>query len=236
MKKVFAIVLCAAALLLGTRANAQLSLGAGWINSTERSYIGNNTPDKYNYNGFYAGAQFNILIAGDLGLAPGLYVSMLFGKANGSVSEAGVTFSADAKYKELALNIPVNITYAFEVGDFEMFAYAGPVFQYGLTSKDTGSCSLANLNPGFGGSATTGDITYNEYTGVILDKDGNKIDDMSTDPVRSPFNIYIGGGIGINIGSFQVVFGYDHSILNASRIRGEKLSRSQVKIGVGYAF
>ena len=236
MKKLFAIVLSAAALLMGTHANAQLSFGAGWLNSTERSYTGNNTPDKYNYNGFYAGGQFNILIADDLGIAPGLYASMLFGKADGSASEAGVTFSADAKYKELALNIPVNITYAFEVGDFEMFAYAGPIFQYGLMSKDTGSYSLSNLNPGFGGSVTTGDITYNEYTGVTLDKDGNKVDALSTDPIRSPFNIYIGGGLGIQAGNFQVILGYAHSILNVSRVRGEKLSRSEVKLGVGYAF
>ena len=49
-------------------------------------------------------------------------------------------------------------------------------------------------------------------------------------------NIYLGGGIGFQAGDFQVIVGYDHSLLNVSRIDGERTGRSQFKIGVNFVF
>ena len=83
MKKIFAIVLSAAALLMGAQAYAQLSVGAGWLNSTETTTVkaGNTSSSAAsNLNGFYAGAQYNINIVSRLGVAPGVYFSGLFGK------------------------------------------------------------------------------------------------------------------------------------------------------------
>ena len=67
MKKIVAIVFSAAALLLGTAvAHAQLSFGAGWLNSTEITKYTNGDPDdKTNLNGLYLGGQYNLnLVAG----------------------------------------------------------------------------------------------------------------------------------------------------------------------------
>ena len=220
MKKIFAVLAGAALMLTATDAFAQISVGAGWINSTERATYKDNTPEKANLNGFYAGGQYNIPIVGGLSVAPGLYASMLFGKETAS----GLV-STETKYSELAINVPVNVAYTFTVGDFKVFGYAGPIFQYGLMSKSVGKLSVPGLS--------TGDITTDLYTGKISDKDGNSV---NGDPSRAPFNVYIGGGAGIQAGNFQVILGYDHSLTNITKVADTKLSRSEIKIGVGYAF
>jgi len=213
MKKIFAIVLGAALMLSGTNAFAQFSVGAGWINTTERSSYNGGDPDKAQLNGFYAGGQYKLPIVGGLSVAPGLYASMLF--ASGSGSAVYGLVSGTAKYTELAINVPVNFAYTIEIGDFEVFAYLGPNFQYAVMGKlDT----TGDVGGGLISTANTQDL----YSG------DNKI--------RNPFNIYLGGGAGFQAGNIQVILGYDHSLTNMSSQDKTKLSRSQIKIGVGYAF
>lgn len=212
MKKLFAVVL-GVALLASTNAFAQFSVGAGWINTTERSSYNGGDPDKAQLNGFYAGGQYKLPIVGGLSVAPGLYASMLF--ASGSGSAVWGLVSGTAKYTELAINVPVNFAYTIEIGDFEVFAYLGPIFQYAVMGKlDT----TGDLGGGLISTANTKDL----YSG------DNKI--------RNPFNIYLGGGAGFQAGNIQVILGYDHSLTNMSSQDKTQLSRSQIKIGVGYAF
>lgn len=213
MKKIFAIVLGAALMLSATNAFAQFSVGAGWINTTERSSYNGGDPDKANLNGFYAGGQYKLPIVGGLSVAPGLYASMLF--ASGSGSAVYGLVSGTAKYTELAINVPVNFAYTIEIGDFEVFAYLGPNFQYAVMGKlDT----TGDVGGGLISTANTKDL----YSG------DNKI--------RNPFNIYLGGGAGFQAGNIQVILGYDHSLTNMSSQDKTQVSRSQIKIGVGYAF
>lgn len=230
MKKIFAVVLSAALMLAGTNAFAQLSAGAGWLNSTEKSVFDNNEPNSRNLNGFYAGAQYNIPIVAGLSVAPGVYASMLFGKETGNLSAYGINLaSGESNYSELALNVPVNFAYTFVFGDFKVFAYLGPNFQLGLMSNE-------KFNGDILGGLVNAEGTINNYTGVATDKDGKKIDLLSGDPSRASFNVYLGGGAGIQAGNFQVILGYDHSLTNISKVDNQKLSRSQIKIGVGFAF
>ena len=208
MKKIFAIVLSAAALLMGTQAYAQLSVGAGWLNSTEKTTVtsgSSSSTNSANLNGFYAGAQYNIPIVGGLGVAPGLYFSGLFGKRT---DDLWLT-TGESKFTELSLNIPVNVNYTIGIGsDFNVILYAGPIFQYGVSCK--GEYTI--------GSTTS---TTNYYEG---------------DNHRNPFNIYVGGGAGIQAGAFQVLIGYDHSLTNMITQNNTTVGRSQIKLGVGYAF
>lgn len=209
MKKIFALCFAAAMLLAAPHANAQLSAGAGYLNSQEKANIKN--AQRTDLNGFYAGAQYNVPLVAGLGVAPGLYVDMLFGK-----EESGnAAVSGSSKYTELALNVPVNFNYSFALGrDMKVFVYAGPVFQYGLLSQTKATVTIA-------GKETS------ETIGNYKEK------------YRNPFNIYLGGGAGIDVAGIQVILGYDHSLLNAygSAISNNAhLGRSQIKIGVGYAF
>lgn len=195
----------AALLLVGTNASAQLSVGAGYLNASEKTQAKN--AEKADLNGFYAGAHYNVPLVAGLGVAPGLYVDMLFGKQEANYS----VVSGKASYTELALNVPVNLNYSFVLGrDTKVFVYAGPVFQYGLLSRTKASASV--------GSKDVSE-TVNNY-----------------EKIRKPFNIYLGGGAGIDVAGLQVILGYDHSLMNFAQSSDLSIGRSQIKIGVGYAF
>lgn len=232
MKKFFAIVLGAALMLAGTNAFAQLSVGAGWLNSTESVKSGNNDPSNTNLNGFYVGGQYNLPIVAGLGVAPGLYVSGIFAKVNNSDSAYGISGSTNASSREFDLNVPVNVNYAFEIGgDFKVFVYAGPVFQLGIVSKASYEASI-----GAGGiGVSTGKYTTDNYSGKTYNAKNEEVG-QHDGGYQNPFNIYVGGGAGIQSGAFQVIIGYDHSLLNFSKNSNETASRSQIKLGVGYAF
>lgn len=230
MKKIFAIVLGAALMLSATNAFAQLSVGAGWLNSTES--VKNNNPYNTNLNGFYVGGQYNLPIVAGLGVAPGLYVSGIFAKVNNSDSAYGVSGSTNASSREFDLNVPVNVNYAFEIGrDFKVFVYAGPVFQLGIVSKASYEASLSAGGLGL----STGKYTTDNYSGKTFNAKNEEVG-QHDGGYQNPFNIYVGGGAGIQSGAFQVIIGYDHSLLNFSKNSNETASRSQIKLGVGYAF
>lgn len=220
MKKIYALVLTAALLLAGTRANAQLMIGAGYLNSAETSsYTNSNSVKKMGLNGFYAGISYNIPIVAGLGIAPGVYASMLFGKTEDSGNIIGINFSGSSKYQEMTINAPVNLNFAYKLNrDTKIFVYAGPVFQYGLSSTYTEDAKAS-----VAGVTLSGDPTvYDNYKG--------------DNPSRKPFNIYVGGGAGLQAGSMQIILGYDQSVTNISAKDNTQISRSQIKVGFGLAF
>ena len=50
------------------------------------------------------------------------------------------------------------------------------------------------------------------------------------------FNIFLGGGAGIEVASFQVTVGYDYGLMDMSKNSDVKTNRSGLKIGVGFLF
>lgn len=227
MKKIFAGTLVAVLMLLGTRAQAQFVFGVGYmhtIESTKKTADNSKVGNPEHLNGLYFGASYNIGLAGGLGVAPGLYLDMLFQEENYSASgysilgiiPAGAT--ASARYRELAVNVPLNLTYQLEFNDnVKLFAYAGPVFQVGLVARSTQR-----------GSVRIGNITFNE---------GDKYDHYNTENGdMNRFNIYLGGGLGVEIGDIQIMVGYDHNLLDCDRLDGYTTSRNQIKAGINFAF
>lgn len=220
MKKVLISVLSAALMLMGTQAIAQPSLGVGYLNSTESTVnTSYNSASSANLNGFYAGLNYNIAVAGDLGIAPGLYASMLFGSSKEGGSLGPITSSGVVKYSEFALNVPVNVNYSFKLNrDTKFFLYAGPVFQYGLSSKTEAS-----------GSTNVGGLFTLNSNGTTDNYNGDNAN-------RNPFVIYVGGGAGLQAGNLQIILGYDHSVTNISKVDNTQVGRSQIKVGFGMAF
>lgn len=234
MKKVLGTLLFAAALLMGTTvAHAQFSFGAGWLNSTETSKTGNSDPDKSNLNGLYIGGQYNLNVVAGLGVAPGFYMNALFANMNNGQAIYGAFANERARYREFAVNVPVNLNYTFEFGrDFNLFVYAGPVFQLAFSSKSSYEAS-AGIGSAF---KSTGKYTLNNFNGKLYDPENKEVLTMNEGGLRNPFNIYLGGGIGIQAGDIQVIIGYDHSMLNISKVNNETISRSQIKVGIGFGF
>lgn len=207
-------------MLLGTQAFAQVSVGAGYLNST-KSY---ENVDPVNNNGVYAGLSFNIPIAGGFAVAPGVYYSMIAGKKD---IVSGKIANVDTKFAEHALNIPVYFNWGMNLApDMRFFVFAGPTCQYGLASKTTvevGSSALSDLLSSLG------------LSGKAEGK--QEIDNYKNDNYNR-FNVYVGGGVGMDIANaFQVTVGYDYGVTNLYKgDNAPKSHRSNVKLGVAYLF
>ena len=122
MKKLITV---AAALIVSISAFAQFQVGAGWLGS---QWTYGNGSESNLANGFYAGVSYNIPIAGDIGIAPGVYYGLTFrtGKVLG--------FDA-AKLQHHSVNIPVMVTYGMDLGPGRLFFGAGPTASIGVAYK-----------------------------------------------------------------------------------------------------
>ena len=208
MKKFFSIVLAASLMLLGTQAFAQMSVNAGYLNSTLKT---GNTSD--NANGAFAGISFNIPLAGGLGIAPGVYYSMLASKSGDAASIFGVNISGSSTFMEHAINVPVYLNYGYDLArDTKIFLFGGPTLQYGLAStvKYDGSVGSAS-----------GSRTYSNYDNENFNR----------------LNVYLGGGMGFQISALQITVGYDYGMMN--QYKGDNAAnchRSNLKLGLGFVF
>jgi len=136
MKKVVSTIIAASLMLAGVNAFAQISVGAGYLNSTYTTKYGDNK-NSTNLNGAYVGAFYNVPLSGNFSVEPGLYVSYL-GKKMTSDSYFGV--SASTTRNEFALNVPINFKYNYAMApDMAIFAYAGPTVYCGLSAKTSGA-------------------------------------------------------------------------------------------------
>ena len=206
MKKFFTTLLAASLMLLGTQAFAQISFNAGYLNSTIK--VGNNDPS--NANGAFAGVSFNVPVAGGLAIAPGVYYSLITSK---STANLGSIASGSGTFMEHAVNVPVYLNYNIGLSrDTNFFIFGGPTLQYGLASTMRYDANVLGYTAG---------TTYNNYD----DSDYNRM------------NVYVGGGIGLNAGGYMITLGYDYGMMN--QYKGDnapQAHRSNLKIGVGYAF
>ena len=206
MKKILTTLLAASLMLLGTQAFAQASINAGYLNST----LSSPNEDPFNSNGLYAGFTYNLPLVGELGVAPGLYYSVISSK--GFESWMGLA-SASGKFTEHAINVPLYLNYGFDFGrDTRFFIFAGPTARYGLASR-----VKLDVNTVIGsGSQTTNNYDNEHY---------------------NRFNVYLGGGIGFTAGPIQVTVGYDYGMLNQYKGDNQPVAhRSNLKIGAGFAF
>jgi len=219
MKKIFATLLAASLLLIGTQANAQLVPGAGYLYASEKA---SNSDNAIAHNGFYLGASYNVPIVAGLGVAPGIYVDMLFrGKSSGEGNSSSNYYLAK-NYREFAVNVPINVNYKFTFNrNAALMFYAGPTFQVGVISKSTYSGEL-NV---FGVKLIEGSETINYY-----DKDS------AGSLARNRFNMSVGGGIGFQAGDLLFTVGYDRSLLNYAKSDNYTTSRNYIKAGINFAF
>ena len=153
MKKFFSTLLAASLMLLGTQAFAQMSVNAGYLNSTLKT--GNADPSTA--NGAYAGVSFNVPIAGGLAVAPGVYYSMITSK---STAALGTIFTGSGTFMEHAINVPVYVNYGIDLArDTNVFIFGGPTLQYGLSSKVKYDANVAGVS----GSTTSNNYDNDNY-------------------------------------------------------------------------
>lgn len=207
MKKVLILV---ATLFVGLQANAQLQVDGGYQHFFEQSQITlANSKNIVNsgWDGFYAGARYNIgLPVHGLSIIPGANFSFMFSK------EQNVN---NANYREIALNIPVDVAYTLNFGIVKVRAFAGPTVQVGL---------LNHLVSRGGNSSHS----YNMY----VDNDNP----YSLNG-RTRLNVSLGfGAAAVVKDSFTAHLRYDLGLVNLTTAQYTKLFRNTLQIGVGYIF
>lgn len=190
-----------------TSAFAQLSVGAGYINYASKTQIGSNTNYPASNNGFYLGGDYNIPLVGGLGVAPGVYFS--YSGSSDTSSMLGITGTGNTN--ETYLTVPVNVNYGVDLGTIRVFVFGGPSLQYGLSSNfvQTVSSSLGS------GSNTTDNYDNSDY---------------------NRFNLLVGGGLGVDVDSFRISFGYDWGLTDRSAADKITMKNKVLHIGISYLF
>ena len=206
MKKILSTLLAASLMLLGTQAFAQISVNAGYLNSSIK--VGNADPS--NANGAYAGVSFNVPVAGGLSIAPGVYYSMITSK---STANLGSIATGSGTFMEHAINVPAYLNYNIGLNrDTNFFIFGGPTFQYGLASTVKYDANVLGVS----GSTTSDNYKNDNYNRMNLYLGGG-------------IGINAGGYmviVGYDYGMMNQYKG-DNAV-NAHR--------SNIKIGVGYNF
>ncbi len=125
MKKLISIAVAASMMLIGTTAFAQASIGAGYINETNKAKLGDTNRNLGSMNGFYAGIGYDINEGVGFGINTGVYYSYLTGQLLSLVDIV-----------EHAINIPVKPGFSATLGNgLKGFVNAGPTFVCGLSSQ-----------------------------------------------------------------------------------------------------
>lgn len=212
MKKVL-LTLALAALATGS-AFAQISVGAGYLSETQKNTYSSGNNDNTtttNLGGFYVGADYTLDLGQGLGVMAGLKGVYYTHKGEGSFASVA---SADYKTKEFNLVVPVDVTYAYTITpDLKVFAFAGPSFSFGLSSKTDWKYTV------LGNSTTTNVNNYDE------------------DYKYKKFNLFLGAGVGVDVfDMIRVKAGYDIGLLNRSSADNTKINDAQWYVGVAYLF
>lgn len=207
MKKIYLIIV-AAAMFMATNVNAQVGVGVGYNLLTTNSSVADES-DNDSLNGFYLEAtyDFNFLAEkwGSLGLQPGLRYTF----AGESEQEEIMGVKTKASLAEHYLDIPVNVKYGYDImpSKLKVYAFAGPVFSFGLAST---------LKAGIDESI----VKTNNYK----------------DTEYGRFDIKLGLGAGVTLAEkLNVKLGYNIGMLN--RYTGEQVSKDlkyKTKTGVFY--
>ena len=102
--------------------------------------------------------------------------------------------------------------------DFSVFAFAGPTFSLGLTSKTDVTTTVLGQNK------TT------NYDNYAKDDDGD-----ASDYKRG--NIFLGGGLGVDLkNTFRISLGYDFGLLNRTSADNTTRTQNQFYVGVAFLF
>jgi len=216
MKRLLSIALAASMMLIGTTAFAQASIGAGYINETNKAKIGDSSYSMGALNGFYAGLGYDINEGTGFGISTGLYYSFLTG--NVTVPSLSVI---SGEMTEHALNIPVKAGFSVPVASgLKGFLNFGPTFVCGLSST---------IKP-LGVDLLKTDCYKHEYLG--------RFDIMVGAALGAEINDLIRVSVGYDFGMLDQ-FGAGIKGTNddgSTKDRGYSLNRNRLTVGLALLF
>ena len=212
MKKIVTLLSAALMLLAGTSAFAQMSVGAGYVNSVDYVKLGKDQSAKSNGgSGFYAGVSYTAPLAAGFSFTPGVYYEFLTAETVAGDS----AFAVGGRETEHYINVPLTFGYGFDLSrDLRFIAFAGPTVNVGLASSTKVSASSSLIGVKLDGGV------YNNYDNEDYGR----------------FDIMLGGGIGLEFrDDFRLTVGYDFGMLN--RYTGSAdISQHRNRLTAGIAF
>ena len=208
MKRLLSIAIAASMMLIGTTAFAQVSVGAGYINSTAKATHGS-TVLKTPSNGFYAGLGYDINEGAGFGINTGLYFSYLMSQNSGSI---GSIVSGTSKQVETYIDVPVRASLSADMGGLRLGVFAGPIFSCGISSTTDSSAHVVGVEIGTG-----------------------KIDNYANSAYKR-FDILVGGGVNVDFGALRFTVSYDLGMLNRYDSEDIKTTRNTLRAGLAFLF
>ena len=190
MKKALSIVLAAGLLLAGTNAFAQISVGAGYSNVTQK--IQASGLDKtINMNGLYAGMDYSIPLTENISVAPGLYYEFSTGSADKLLNIGSASALLKGRLEEHYIDVPFKFMFSIPYQGNRFFAFAGPTAAIGVSSKLKGDVKILGF----------------QLKGDFLD--------MYDKNIFESMDLMLGGGIGADISKMlRVTLGYNWGMFN----------------------
>ena len=190
MKRILSIALAAGLFLAGTQAFAQISVGAGYSNVTQRVQASGINKD-INMHGLYAGMDYSIPISANISIAPGIYYEFSNGSADKLLNLGAASAILKGRLEEHYIDIPFKFMFSVPYQGNKFFAFAGPTASIGLSSKIKGDIKVLGF----------------ELKGDVLD--------MYDKSIFENMDLMMGGGIGADIGKMlRVTLGYNWGMFN----------------------
>ena len=117
-------MIAAAFMLVSASAHAQLSVGAGYLNTSLLEKQGSISSGE-SFNGLYIEADYKFdLYKGFIGFAPGLRYNF------------GTTEVEGVNWNEQYLDVPLMFDFGYDFSDsFRFFAFIGPTLSFGISSN-----------------------------------------------------------------------------------------------------
>ena len=177
MKKILSFVAVAAFMLFAGKANAQLSVHAGYQNYTIKAHtevLGVSADNSDSEDGFYIGASYDYTVGGGLGVAPGLYFA----------------YVEDV----MDIRVPILLNYGINMDEIGISVFAGPQINFGVSGdmySDDGNYNRFDLGISFGLQLSYKNISLEGgYTMGIL----NRWKDAPTDCYMKANQLFVGLG------------------------------------------
>ena len=196
-------------LLFGVAAYAQVSVGAGYINSrstnaiVESDFINEVTSDMV-YNGFYAGVGYTLIY---------------FESITANYASDLTAFTVSSSFSEQFIDIPLHISYGISLSPgVRILAFAGPAASFGIVAK---SKTLTEFR--VGDDHTPKESSSDSYEGGGL----------------SRFDLFVGGGLGVELlNHFRITVGLNYSLLERHKVKvvDRPQRRHQIVAGIAYVF
>lgn len=144
-------MIAAALMLISASAHAQLSVGAGYLNTTLLEKQGSLSSGE-NFNGLYIEADWKFNLYSDfIGFTPGIRYNF------------GTTNVEGVNWNEQYIDIPLMFDFGYSFSDsFRFFAFTGPSLSMGISSKMKASGVTVNMYE-FTGEYLDGVADYSRF-------------------------------------------------------------------------